>query len=225
MDVIGRFSELLGGAPESVPLDEACLLISALERPALPIARYQFELDRLAETCPAPTLDAMLPHLFGRGRFSGNRRDYYDPRNSLLDQVLERQLGIPITLAIVAMEVGRRLGVPLSGVGMPGHFLLRDKVDPTVFADPFHGPRTLDAGDCRRLHRALMGDAAEWDDDYLQPISRKLIVVRVLTNLKTVYQRQGDTGRLRGIMRLRAEIPGLAEEEAPEFKRLMAPLN
>jgi len=83
----------------------------------------------------------MLPHLFGRGRFSGNRRDYYDPRNSLLDQVLERQLGIPITLAIVAMEVGRRLGVPLSGVGMPGHFLVGS--DGSYF-DPFHQGR--DAG-------------------------------------------------------------------------------
>ena len=82
------------------------------------------------------------------------------------------------------MEVGRRIGVPLSGVGMPGHFLMRDKVDPSVFIDPFHAGRELDADGCRALHRAMAGPAAPWDPGYLEPIDRPAIVARILANLR-----------------------------------------
>ena len=100
------------------------------------------------------------------------------------------------------MEVGRRLGVPLAGVGMPGHFLLRDKVDPWVFVDPFHGGRLLDARGCRRLLESRTQGVA-WRDDYLVPVPRLAIVWRMLTNLKAHYRRTGRPGDLAWVMRLR----------------------
>ena len=117
-----------------------------------------------------------MGYLYSSGRYLGNTDDYYDPRNSLLHEVLDRRVGIPITLAVLGMEVGRRIGVPLSGVGMPGHFLVRDKVDPSVFIDPFHAGRELDAAGCQALHRAMAGPDAPWDPGYLDPIDRPAIV-------------------------------------------------
>lgn len=219
-----RFRELLSGGPDAFPLDEACLLIAAHARPGLDIAHYLARLDELAGEFLPPTFDGLLRHLFGRGGFVGNQDAYYDPRNSFLDQVLDRRTGIPITLAIVAMEVGRRAGVPMSGVSMPGHFLIRDKVDPQVFADPFNGGRQLSTVQCRQIHRAQSNGAA-WDDAYLQPVSKQVIVARVLTNLKGIAQARQDIGTLHWVMRLRQYIPGIAEMERDEFQRLAALLN
>jgi regulator of sirC expression with transglutaminase-like and TPR domain len=224
MSPTDRFRELLSRPEDDLPLDEACLLIAAHARPGLDIPAYIAKLDDLAGGFLPPTLDGLVRHLFGPGRFAGNSVDYYDPRNSYLDRVLDRRLGIPITLAILSMEVGRRSGVPLWGVSMPGHFLLRDKVDPTVFVDPFNGGRLLTAADCRRMHRDLAPGAA-WDDAYLEPVSKHVIVVRVLTNLKAIAQHRDDASMLLWVMRLRQALPGIAEQERTEFSRLVASTN
>ena len=214
------------GAPGSfLPLDEACLLIARAVRPTLDAQAVAGRLDELASTCPAPILDVMLDHLFGPGRLAGNRVDYQDPANSLLDQVLDRRLGLPITLCVVAIEVGRRLGVPVEGVGMPGHFLLRDKVDPTVFADPFDGGRQLDADGCREIFRRSAGAHAKWDERFLQPTDDRAIVVRVLRNLLPAYARRGELVGLRRLVALRQACPGLHPSEASELARVLAPLN
>jgi glycosyltransferase involved in cell wall biosynthesis len=126
-----RFVAALDRPAESVPLDEAALCIAAHADPAVDIDGYPTRLDEIAGEIRTPTLDGLVRHLYSSGRFTGNTVDYYDPRNSFLNDVIDRRLGIPITLAVVGLEVGRRIGVPLSGVGMPGHFLLRDKVDPS----------------------------------------------------------------------------------------------
>src|SRR5829696_7811715 len=157
VDAYARFLALFSRPDASLPLDEVALCIAAHADPDVDIAANLARLDDLAEKCPAPTLDALVTHLFRTEGFAGNRADYYDPRNSFLHEVLDRRLGIPITLSIVVLEVGRRLGVPLSGVGLPGHFLVRDKVDDRVFIDPFHGGRLLDESACRRLHATLAG--------------------------------------------------------------------
>jgi regulator of sirC expression with transglutaminase-like and TPR domain len=225
MDPAERFAHLLRLPDADLPLDEMALVIAAHARPALDVGAYLGRLDDLAASCPAPTLDSLLTHLFVRGPFRGNQANYYDPANSLLDQVIDRGLGIPITLSAVAMEVGRRLGVPLWGVGMPGHFLLRDKVDPTVFADPFHGGRQLDAAGCQRLFTAMQGEQAAWRDEYLEPVSRREIVIRMLNNLKLVFERSRDLARLRWVMRLRCAIPEIAEQEQASFRVVMAPWN
>jgi regulator of sirC expression with transglutaminase-like and TPR domain len=133
-------------------------------------------------------------------------------------------VGLPITLSVLAIEVGRRSGVPLSGVAMPGHFLVRDKVDPDVFADPFHGGRLLTAAQCRQMHRALTGGAT-WDDAYLEPASKRTIVIRVLSNLKVIAELRSDWTMLSWVMSLRQAIPGVAEAEAGQFRELMARFN
>lgn len=225
MDAYGRFVELLSGPDAALPLDEVALCIAAHAVPDLDIGAHLARLDDLAERCPAPTLDALVTHLFRIEGFAGNSDDYYDPRNSLLHEVLERRLGIPITLSVVALEVGRRIGVPLSGIGLPGHFLLRDKVDPTVFVDPFHGGRLLDETGCRRLHRTMVGGGAAWDPEFLDPVSRRSIVLRMLGNLKAIYLRRADVAALAWVLKLRGAVPGVSDGERAAYARLMARYN
>jgi regulator of sirC expression with transglutaminase-like and TPR domain len=225
MEPTERFAAIAGLPDAAVPLDEAALLIAAHAAPGLDVDDYLGRLDDLAGACPAPTLDALVTHLFRRGRFSGNQADYYDPRNSLLSEVLDRGLGIPITLSVLAMEVGRRIGVPLSGVGMPGHFLLRDKVDPAVFVDAFHRGRLLDAAACQRLHRRLVGRGARWDPTWLDPVGRFEILGRMLANLKVIYQQRQERDALLWVMRLRGLLPGIGGAERDDIDRLMAPFN
>jgi regulator of sirC expression with transglutaminase-like and TPR domain len=220
---VERFAELMAGPADDFRLDEACLLIAAAANPQLEVAKYLGLIDGIAYSCPAPLLDTMLDHIYNGLGFAGNLTDYYDPRNSLLDHVLDRRLGIPISLAVVVMEVGRRIGVPVSGIGMPGHFLLRDKVDPGVFIDPFSG-RLLGKADCLRLHQRLTG-GSQWSEAFLLPVERRAIVVRVLTNLKEVAKRRNDLRMLQWVMKLRATIPTLGDSERSEFAALMSPLN
>ena len=149
-----RFVATVARPAVSVPLDEATLCIAAHAEPSVDVDGYLRRLDAVAEGVRAPTLDGLVSHLFSTLRFTGNRRHYYDPRNSFLNHVLDRRIGIPITLSVVVMEVGRRIGVPVAGVGMPGHFLVRDKVDPDVFVDPFDRGQLLDAVGCRQLFEA-----------------------------------------------------------------------
>jgi regulator of sirC expression with transglutaminase-like and TPR domain len=226
MDPAERFASLMAGPAGSLRLDEAALCIAAHERPGLDVDTYLRRLDELAGACRNPTLDGLLGVLFGRHGFRGNADDYYDPDNSMLDQVIDRRTGIPISLAVVVMEVGRRLGVPLDGVGMPGHFLLRDKVDRTVFVDPFDGGRVLDAHGCRRIFDQVAGRRIAWRDEHLDPVSRPAIVERMLANLKQVYAQTHDVERQRWVVRLRLACPGVdGPGERTELARLMAPLN
>jgi regulator of sirC expression with transglutaminase-like and TPR domain len=225
VEAFARFSELVRGPDASIPLDEVALYIAAHADPAVDVAKNLAVLDELGETCPAPTLDALVAHLFGPGRFAGNRADYYDPRNSFLHEVLERRVGIPITLSVLALEVGRRIGVPLSGVGLPGHFLLRDKVDDRVFIDPFHHGRLLDEAGCRKLHRTLVGDGARWDPSYLDAVSRRSIVLRLLNNLKAIYLRRADVAALAWVLKLRSAVPGAPQDDQEAYARLMARYN
>src|SRR5439155_5170289 len=133
--VVARFADVVGR--ETVPLDEAALLVAAHDRPELDVAGELEQLDALAAGCAEPSLDGLRRHLFANLGFVGNTDDYYDPRNSFLDEVVTRRTGLPITLAVVTIEVGRRLGLALAGVGMPGHFLVRASGEPGTFLDPF----------------------------------------------------------------------------------------
>ncbi|MDQ1422760.1 MAG: hypothetical protein QOD72_258 [Acidimicrobiaceae bacterium] len=223
MDPRERFAELVAGSEAAIPLDEAALAIAATAQPGLEVATYLSKLDALAAGCRTPTLDGLIAHMFRRDGFIGEVSHYYDPRNSFLNYVLDRRRGIPITLSIVTMEVGRRLGVPTAGVGLPGHFLLRDKVDPAVFVDPYHHGRLLDAEDCERLWRRQAGGDGEFSVDWLEPLGKRSILARVLGNLKSIYTAHRDLAALRWVMALRCSIPGVDEHQ--EFARLMGPLN
>ncbi|HMQ24430.1 MAG TPA: transglutaminase-like domain-containing protein [Acidimicrobiales bacterium] len=220
-DLADRFAGVASAPEDEVRLDLALLLIAAAARPGVDVDANLAVLDDLAARCPAPTLDALVRHLFVEEGFTGNRDAYYDARNSYLDQVLERRLGIPITLAVVVMAVGRRLGVPVAGVSMPGHFLLRDRVDRDVFVDPFRGA-LLDRAGCEAVFRALHGPGAAFHPAFLAPVGAWTVLRRVLANLAGVHRAEGDRGALARVLQLRAAVPGVTGEERRELADALA---
>jgi regulator of sirC expression with transglutaminase-like and TPR domain len=142
----------------------------------------------------------LAAHIFGTLGFRGNEKDYYDPRNSLLSDVIERRMGIPITLAIVYCEIARRVGVPAHGVGFPGHFLVRIEraTDPggdPLFIDPFYGGRSLDEAALTRMVSRALGHDSRLLPEHLAAASSRAILMRVLTNLKAIYLQRGDNAR------------------------------
>lgn len=219
-----RFAELVGGPEEDLSLDEASLLIAAHAHPGLDMPAQIGRLDALAAGCPAPTLDALRHHLFEVEGFRGDTRRYADPRNSFLDDVLSRRRGIPISLAVVTMEVGRRLGIHLVGVGMPGHFLVRHTGVPPVVIDAFDGGRVLDGDGCRQLFRSLFGPRATFAEHLLAPVGPRAILARMLTNLRGIYRSAGDARALGWVLDLRAAIPGAGPAELAERASAQAAL-
>ncbi len=222
MDLTERFADLLQRPDPEIALDEAALVIAGHADPSMDIEIELERLDRLAAGVRNPTLDGLVQHLFVDEGFAGNRVSYYDPRNSMLPDVVERRLGIPISLAVVAISVGRRIGIPLAGVGMPGHFLLRDKVDREVFVDPFAAGSRLDREGCIRIFRALQGEDVPFADAYLDPVGATAIVTRMLANLRSIYAATGDRASLGWVLRLRTLVPGSAPEDRGELAELLA---
>jgi regulator of sirC expression with transglutaminase-like and TPR domain len=219
-----RFGELMTGGTD-VPLDEAALTISATLQPGLDLIDWLAALDELAGRCPTPTADGVARFLFDAEGFVGNRTAYYDWRNSCLDRVIGTRTGIPISLSVLMIEVARRVGVGLVGVGMPTHFLVRDAVDPDVFFDPFDHGRRLDRAGARDLFENVTRRQVPWDDRFLEPTPRRDVVIRMLNNLKGVFAGRGDHVRLALVMALRAEVPELAETEAAEIAAAAAVFN
>jgi regulator of sirC expression with transglutaminase-like and TPR domain len=184
------------------------LAIARIEYPSLDASRYVDTLDRMGADARArldargrssseEAVRAFHEYLYDEQRFTGNRERYDDPRNSFLNEVLDRRTGIPISLAIVYLEVARRARLRVAGVNFPGHFLLRvgASEEPHFLApgllivDPFHGGARLSEGDCRELLRQHVGDTAAFDQSLLDPATRHDIVVRMLVNLKRLYVR------------------------------------
>jgi len=183
---------------EKINLVRAALTIARTEYPDLDIESYVARVDELAHRVEARIMDiddaaetiaALNRVLFQQAGLRGNREDYYDPRNSFLNDVLDRGLGIPITLALIYMEVGRRLGFPLFGVGMPGHFLLKhyDIDGRETLIDCFNGGDILTAQDCQRRLDEIYSGQMTLRPEFLFAVSRRQILTRILSNLKTVY--------------------------------------
>ncbi len=166
-------------------------------------------LDRLADQC-APRFDSIMRTLFGSGRLCGNREDYGDPRNSYLHQVIDRGLGIPITLAVCAIEVGRRLDVEVRGVGLPGHFMV---VCGDEYGDPFNGGQIHSEDEIETVWRRYTGLRDPFERRYLQTAHTRSILLRILNNLKQTLVAMDDPGQLRVLARLRGAFPELAGEE------------
>jgi regulator of sirC expression with transglutaminase-like and TPR domain len=221
-EVTARFASVVDRPEQEVPLDEAALLIAAHAYPGLDVAQELGRLDRLADTCFAPTLDALVRHLFVDLGFVGNRQEYYDPRNSFLNDVVTRRRGIPISLSVLTLVVGRRLGVPLRGVSMPGHFLLRDVVSPDVFVDPYAGGRLLDRKGCMARFHDVQGADAEFDDSFLAPVGTHAILARMLANLRAIFLATSDRASLLWVLRLRSAIPTVPAEERGELASTLA---
>lgn len=219
VDPTTRFATLVQGPEDALALDEVALLIAAHAQPGLDVDRWRTVLDDIAARGDASTFEGVLEHVRREG-FSGNRSDYYDPRNSFLDQVIERRTGIPITLSVVTIELARRVGVPVVGIGMPGHFLVRDAVDRDAFADPFSG-MLLDRAGCERLFNMLHPELP-FDDEHLLPVGARAIVTRLLANLKAIYLTRREREGLIWVLRLRVEVPGVPAEERRELASALA---
>jgi regulator of sirC expression with transglutaminase-like and TPR domain len=236
---VGRFADLVARPDDEIPLDEAALLIAVQARPELDVAAELARLDGLAAGCPEPTLDGLTGHLFTDLGFRGNTEQYQDPDNSYLDQVLRRRVGIPISLSVLTMEVGRRLGVVLDGVGMPGHFLVRHGADPATFLDPFGGGRRLDAAGCQAIFASLGGTGPggrgrppdsggvsrlQWHDAYLAPVGPRAILTRMLLNLQGLFL-PADLKSAAWVLQLRLAIPGTSVAERLGLARALGTLG
>ncbi len=192
--------ELTSSAHDDLPLDRGALLIAAAFDRELDVDREVAMLDGLAQGArgrvspdldPLTAINELNEYLFDHIGFAGNEADYYDPRNSLLHEVLRRRLGIPITLSLVYVEVGRRLGLPLRGVGMPGHFLVRHGDESSLFIDPYYSGVLLSEAECaERLRR--ISDTVRWDRSFLAPVTNRAFLARMLRNLSAIWVKRND---------------------------------
>ena len=191
-------------------LAPAALAIARVEYPALDPAPYLQRLERMGEAADgrlqrqdsrdtAAQIATLNAYLFEELGFSGNREHYDDPRNSFLNEVLDRRLGIPISLAVVYLEIGRRAGLRLEGVNFPGHFLVRVHAEEDAIVDPFHAGAQLSEVDCRQLLRQHLGEEAAFDRGLLATATRQHIVVRMLVNLKRLYVRMRSFPQARAV--------------------------
>lgn len=215
-----RFESLI--AASDPLLDELALVIAAHARPGIDVHAELERLDTLAAQVAQPTLDGVRHLLFRDMGFAGNRGDYYDPANSLLPEVLDRRVGNPIMLSILLIAVGRRVGVELEPVGMPGHFLVRDHAHPDTFVDPFHQGAMLDVSQCADLFARLAGPAASFDLAYLTPTKPHHVIARVLNNLVAIYQRSGRVDDLGWAATLRSMV---APSEGAGLDKIAAALG
>ncbi|HEU4390810.1 MAG TPA: transglutaminase-like domain-containing protein, partial [Blastocatellia bacterium] len=196
------FQEIAFLSEDEIDLAEAALLIAAIEYPNLEPATYLKELDNFAaragelltpSAAPLEKIDAINGVLFRELGFCGNRENYYDPRNSFLNEVIDRRTGIPITLSVVYIEVARRASLPLAGVGMPAHFLVKHSDD--AFIDPFNAGRVLSPSDSAGLLAQMSGGNIDFQPQYLSAVPKKQILTRMLANLQGIYTRGADYGR------------------------------
>ncbi|HTO91869.1 MAG TPA: transglutaminase-like domain-containing protein [Candidatus Sulfotelmatobacter sp.] len=159
-------------------------------------------------------LARLRAYLFEELGFAGERRDYYNPNNSLLHQVMKSRRGIPLTLAIVFMELGWRLGIPFEGVGFPGHFMVRLTGEPgDLILDPFEHGCSVHEEDLRRILQEVGGGALEFHEDLVASVGKRDIIRRLLNNLKGAYLRAGDDQHaLAAVERLLLMLPGDAHE-------------
>lgn len=217
-----RFEALIARPEAAMDLAEGALLIADVAYPELDHERYLGRLDTLAgkvreELGPAAeelrrpraamarevaerTLGALRTVLVEREGFRGNAVDYYDPANSYLNAVLDRRVGLPITLSVVYLEVARRLGAPLRGVALPAHFVVKwplsAKQGGDIFLDAFAGAELLDAAGCKKLVARVAGATGAsltFDANWTAAIGPKAILTRILTNLKMLYLQRGET--------------------------------
>jgi len=192
---------------EDIPLIWAALTIARDEYPDLDIEAYDAQLTEYGERVrrltrdggPVDTVRALNGFLFDEMGFTGNQQDYYDPRNSYLNEVVERRLGIPISLAVLQIDLAQRVGLPLRGISFPGHFLVSLPVDGGLLVlDPYHKGRSIDAEELKSRAKPHFGSDDIHDDqlsNLLSPASTRAILARMLRNLKALYAEKEDWER------------------------------
>jgi regulator of sirC expression with transglutaminase-like and TPR domain len=207
-DVIQAFATLVRTEIEDERVDilRAALTFSRIHEPALDVEHYVQRVDELAARVaakiedpddPVQIIAALNDVLFREEVFRGNTVDYYSPRNSFLHHVLDRRLGIPITLALVYMEVARRVGFQLFGVGMPGHFLLKhyDVDGHAILIDAFERGSIVTEDDCRQKLNSIYSGQVALQPEFLLPVTRRQMLTRMLNNLRSIYLSQRDFRR------------------------------
>ena len=227
-----RFSAAVSGPDERIDLGAAALLIAAQEYPQLALEPYLRRLDVLAErvndrlsneTAPPVVLGELTRVLFSEEGLRGNEAAYYDPRNSFLNDVLDRKLGIPISLGVVVLEVGRRLGLPLEGLGFPGHFLVRYRGEAvSLLIDPFDGGRIRFEDQAQELLDRVYGGIVRIKPEFMRPIGRRDILERMLRNLKGIYLNAKEDHRALGIIDLLLALKPEARQEVRDRGIMLA---
>jgi regulator of sirC expression with transglutaminase-like and TPR domain len=222
-DPYREFRQAVDRGEDKIDLGRAALTIALSDYPDLDIAACLARFDALAvetmQRCDGSgevynAIAALNYVLFKRHGFRGNSDDYYDPKNSFLNEVLERKTGIPITLSILYMEVAQRVGVAVDGVGFPGHFLVKHAQDGVeIVIDPFQQGDIKSRQDLARMLSGLHGAAVELREEYLKPASKKEILRRMLGNLKGIYAKANNLVKLLAVLDQAIILdPGAADE-------------
>ena len=199
MEALGRFAEMAALPERSIDLAEAVLQIGAAGDPGIAPSRWLTELDGYA--AKLADLGALRHRLFAELGFRGDTRNYYDPENSFLHRVIARRLGIPITLSVLTIEIGRRVGIEVDGVGLPGHFIVSARLaGRRVFLDPFNGGATLTPERAEEVAARAVGRPVKLEDAHWAPCSKHQIVVRMLRNLKGIYAKRQAWDRALGVV-------------------------
>ena len=246
MGALDHFSELLSRDDDKIDLARACLQIAEDAYPGLDVEGYLGEIERFGkrlrariaiEAAPEERIVALNEFLYDDLGFAGNTENYYDPRNSYLNEVLDRRTGIPITLSILYMEIGRRVGLDFQGVSFPGHFLVRLRVrGGTLVLDPFaHGAPQSEDELRARLKRVIPRGAGVGEaggipvadlplEQFLEPASNRQILARVLRNLKGVYRETDKPERLLEVLNrmiiVAPDAPGELRDRGMVYRRL-----
>jgi regulator of sirC expression with transglutaminase-like and TPR domain len=214
-----EFAQLIARDDARIDLARACLMIAQDAYPALDVERYLGDIERMAirlraslpsKVTPEERVVALNKFLYeDQGFWGSNADDYYDPRNSYLNEVLDRKIGIPISLSILYMELGRRIGLPLEGVSFPGHFLVRLQLRGGVLVlDPFTGGAPQSEDDLRSRVKRVIPDGVADDlpaaelplDQFLEPATKRQILARVLRNLKGIYRKSDKPERMLDVL-------------------------
>jgi regulator of sirC expression with transglutaminase-like and TPR domain len=216
------FAEAVRKPEEEIDLGRAALGIAQGEYPGLDIEAEIGKINRLssavADLCCSEAdayrvLASLNYVLFRREGFRGDRDDYYDPKNSFLNDVLERKKGIPITLSVLYMEVARRVGLTLEGVGFPGHFLVKSSADEEIIIDPFDEGEIRSVEELKRLLDQMYGGKIGFQSEFLAPLGKRQILKRMLNNLKMIYMNRSEPLKCLSVVeRLLILDPGSAQE-------------
>lgn len=230
-----RFLAEVSQADEEINLARAALMVAREEYPQLSEERYLGRIDLLAEetrdrlddeNAHLLVLQELLNSLYGRHGFRGNREAYYDPRNSFLNDVLDRGLGIPLSLGIVVLEVGWRLGLPLEGVNFPGHFLVRFKGDAIdLLVDPYDRGAVRFEDEAQELLDRVYGGMIRVQDSFLKTASKREMLVRLLMNLKSVYLNGRDHSKALSVVEQILLIRPIAVGEIRDRGMILAKLG
>jgi regulator of sirC expression with transglutaminase-like and TPR domain len=205
------FASIAVKADQQIDLAEAALQIALEEYPSLDVAAYLSVLDGWSEELKKRSLSkpntqkiqAVNDLLFQQLAFKGNIDDYYDPKNSFLNDVIDRKIGIPITLSLIYLELAWSLGIEAHGIGFPGHFLVRAETEEgALYIDAFHHGNTMTLEGCREFWSDLTEAQLEFDQSFLHPVGKRQILCRMLRNLKAIYLDQRNYAKLIAILDL-----------------------